>query len=169
MIILFHYIYIYFSKYVREQRRKLFLKDLIENRRYIECEVNKHSSASLDAELNVKFDPPVYKQRYEAVQRILVDERWRSSIRKIVDFGCAEFGLFLFLRRLHGIQEILEVDIDVNLLEDNKFKVHPLNSDYFIRRPEPLTVKICVGSISDPDPILLNTDVVIAVEMFVTG
>ena len=35
------------------------------------------------------FDPPLYKQRYEAVLEILSDKKWVRAIARVVDFGCA--------------------------------------------------------------------------------
>lgn len=165
MLLAFHLCYIFFAKYLKDQKRKQFLQEIASERSLIESEVNKHTSSCYDAENNIKFDPPVYKLRYEAVQRVLIDERWRNSVKKVVDFGCAEFGMFSWLKNLYSIQEIIEVDIDGDLLQDNMYKVWPLNADYLKKRPEPLRVNICLGSLSDPDPVLLNTDIVIAIEM----
>lgn len=165
MIIAFHNIILLVAQLYRLYKRQKFLFELRAKQRCIEYEVNKNTSVTIDAEKNVKFDPPVYKLRYEAVQRVLLEDKWRSEVHKIVDFGCAEFGLFIFLKRLFGLNEIIEVDVDEELLRDNLFKISPLTVDYLKRRDEPLNIQVYAGSVADPDPVLLGTDAVIAIEL----
>lgn len=165
MLLLFHSLYILCVRLLKLQRNKRLLQEIVETRRDIEEEVNRHTTTFLDAELNLKFDPPVYKQRYEAVLKILLDDRWRSYIHKIVDFGCAEFGLFHLIRTLYGLTEVLEVDIDEKLLREYLFRLRPRTVDFINRRPQPLTVKVYSGSVAEPDPILRDVDVVVAVEL----
>ncbi|TMW43360.1 hypothetical protein DOY81_010369 [Sarcophaga bullata] len=57
----------------------------------------------------IKFDPPVFEQRYTTAIRIVNDRRWKQSMKKIVDFGCAELRLLPLLRRIPGVEHILEV------------------------------------------------------------
>lgn len=118
-----------------------------------------------DLDLILKFDPPVYKQRYSAVKETLIDERWRGKLKKVVDFGCAEFGFFFWLKRVIGVQEIILVDIDKDLLETHKTKLGPLLAEYLNRRKEPLEIKILLGSISNPSLELIGLDAVIGIEM----
>lgn len=165
MIFLFHCLYIFGVGFLKSQRNKRLLQKITETKNMIEEEVNRHTTTFLDAELNLRFDPPVYKQRYEAVLKVLLDDRWRKYIRKIVDFGCAEFGLFYWIRTLYGLREILEVDIDEDLLKEYMFRLQPRTVDYIKRRPLPLSVKVYVGSVGYVDPILNDVDVVIAVEL----
>lgn len=166
MIFAFHWFYLYVSHFVKQWRQN-FKNEQTEVETFVENKANEHTYSFRDAELNIKFDPPVYKQRYEAVQRVIVDERWRSGIQKLVDFGCAEFGLFMFLKRLYNLHDILAVDVDANLLKDNLFRLRPLNVDYLKKRPQPLEIKVLQGSICEPDPVLVNTDMVVAIEMLV--
>lgn len=125
--------------------------------------------ARRDAENDIKFDPPVYKQRYERVSDILTDEKWINSIEKIVDFGCAEFGLFVFLKNSLKRGEISFVDIDESVLMEYLFRIYPLNADYLYsyKRSEKFSIKVFCGSISHPDPVLVDTDAVIAIEMLI--
>lgn len=39
--------------------------------------------AFVDAEDNLKFYPPLYRQRYEIVGEILKDERWVAPVEKV--------------------------------------------------------------------------------------
>lgn len=165
MIFLFHALYILCVELLKHQKHKKFLQGITEEKRNIQEEVNRHTTTFLDAELNLRFDPPVFKQRYEAVLKILLDDRWREHIRKVVDFGCAEFGLFYLIRTLYGLREILEVDIDEDMLRTYLYRVQPRTVDYMNKRPLPLAVKVYAGSVADPDPALRNVDVVIAVEL----
>ncbi|XP_060526237.1 uncharacterized protein LOC132701933 isoform X2 [Cylas formicarius] len=122
------------------------------------------TAGEYEVEYELKFDPPVFKQRYEKVYHILIDERWRTKIRKLVDFGCAEFGMFIFLRSL-SIEEMFLIDIDEVLLEEKVFRIEPMISDHLIRRNRPLEVSVFAGSVSDPDYRLRNTTVVTAIEL----
>lgn len=169
MIFIFHSLYILVRHLLKVEKNKWFLREVEDVRKWIEEEVNRHTTTYLDAELNIKFDPPVYKQRYEAVQRVLLDERWRKYVHKVVDFGCSDLCLFPFLKHLYGLHEVLAVDIDEDLLRDNIFKIQPLTVDFLRRRSEPLKIDVFAGSISEPDPVLHGIDVVIAIEMYVLG
>jgi hypothetical protein len=82
-----------------------------------------------------------------------------------VDFGCAEFGIFPFVKHIPGLQELMTVDIDRELLERHCCRAAPLKADYLDNRQEPLTVNVFAGSIADRDPRLLGTDAVICIEL----
>lgn len=78
---------------------------------------------------DVKFEPPVFEQRYMAVLRIIELTQWADQIKKvsglfepksmkymtnfpfkqIVEFGCAEMRLLFALKRLKIIEHIIEV------------------------------------------------------------
>ncbi|XP_036317479.1 small RNA 2'-O-methyltransferase-like [Rhagoletis pomonella] len=62
----------------------------------------------INSEGDIKFDPPVYEQRYTTAVRILEDSRWGHKFKKVVDFGCADMRLLSLLRRVEGIEQILE-------------------------------------------------------------
>lgn len=165
MLLLFHSLYILCVHLLKNRNNRKLLQEIVDVKRNIEEEVNRHTTTFLDAELNLRFDPPVYRQRYEAVLKVLLDERWRSCIHKIVDFGCSEFGLFYLIRTLYGVTEILEVDINESLLREYTYRLQPRTVDYVAKRPQPLTVNVYVGSVAEPDPVLRNVDVVVAVEL----
>jgi hypothetical protein len=82
-----------------------------------------------------------------------------------VDFGCAEFGFFSYLKYIPGLQEVVSVDIDHEVLKHYCCRAAPLNADYLNTRQEPLTVRVLAGSIADQDPRLLGTDAVICIEL----
>lgn len=124
-----------------------------------------HARAYFNANGDIKFDPPVYEQRYTTTVRILEDPRWGQTFKKVVDFGCADMRLLSLLRRTAGIEHILEVDIDEDLLRSNKIRAEPLVSDYLQKRETPLRIELLKGSIDSSAEQLLNVDAVIALEI----
>lgn len=94
--------------------------------------------AFYDDEDHLRFDPPVYEQRYSAVLRCLQLERWSkhfkkvarylflfnwflcfsfANIQQIVEFGCAEMRLLVFLKTLPKVQHILQVSRQHSVFE----------------------------------------------------
>ncbi|XP_020282362.1 uncharacterized protein LOC109854062 [Pseudomyrmex gracilis] len=112
----------------------------------------------------LRFSPPAYIQRYNAVVDVL-QHTYEGQVRKVVDFGCAELTFVKFLKAINEIEEILCVDIDRELLEYHKHKAMPLNAEYLHPRKRPLTIEICEGSVTHPDQKLKNTDAVICIEL----
>ncbi|XP_076258447.1 hen1 methyltransferase isoform X2 [Rhynchophorus ferrugineus] len=151
MLIIFHYL-------------GFFIYQLMKNRKRLKLGHQDESVIEREFENTVKFDPPVYRQRYGKVYEILIKEKWRKNLKKLVDFGCAEFGLFIFLKDLN-LNEIMFVDINENLLDENICRVQPLLGDHLKRRYSPLEVTVFKGSVSDPDYRLHKTDVVTAIEL----
>ncbi|XP_065368052.1 small RNA 2'-O-methyltransferase [Calliphora vicina] len=113
----------------------------------------------------IKFDPPVYEQRYTTAVRIIEDPLWEQPLKKVVDFGCAELRLLPLLRRIPHVEHILEVDIDAELLKVHQQKAIPLISDYLKKRESPLRVEVLLGSITDAVEQLYDVDAVIALEI----
>ncbi|KAK0159614.1 hypothetical protein PV327_010710 [Microctonus hyperodae] len=113
----------------------------------------------------MKFRPPAFIQRYHAVINELRAEKYRGKIKKVVDFGCSELGFFNHLKNTPGIEEIICVDIDTEVLEKNKNKIQPLTADYLHVKDHPLNVYIYKGSVTHPDKHLENTDAIICIEL----
>lgn len=160
MLIILHLISLLVNHLIRERKRRKMIQDqnsVLDN-------FQEDMDAS-DAENTIKFDPPVYRQRYGAVYDHLIKEEWRKDIKKLVDFGSAELGLFVFIKRLISLQEIMFVDIDEELLESSKFRVRPLNIDYLKTRSGPLNIGIYAGSVAEPDEKLIGADAVTAIEL----
>ncbi|XP_068910965.1 uncharacterized protein [Tenebrio molitor] len=163
MIILFHwftkFLYNLFKKRINERNSSW------SNFTITKLNSHCHPLAQRDLENDIKFDPPVYKQRYERATDVLTHEKWKDQINKLVDFGCAEFGFFVFLKNTIQTKEITFVDVDEQLLRDCIYRVYPLNADYLVNRPNPLTVKVFAGSVANPDPVLVDTDAIVALEL----
>lgn len=109
------------------------------------------------------FFPPAYIQRYCAVANIL--DGYKGSLRKIVDFGCAELGFLVYMKALPEVQEIFCVDVDKEVLERNEKKAEPLITERLSSRERDLTIEICEGSVTDNDIKLKHVNAVICIEL----
>lgn len=166
MIALFHVLYwtchnIY--KRVQDNLSSQYVEESSDRNYFEEVKI---SDFSLDAEDELRFDPPVYRQRYSAVQEVLLDPRWREKIVKVLEYGCAEMKFFTFLKHSINIQEIIFVDIDEELLRSNSNRIQPFTVDYLDGRKKPLRVEIFQGSIDSPDVNVISTNAVICIEMY---
>ena len=71
-----------------------------------------------------------------------------SSYLQVLDFGCAEAKLVKVLisqETLSHLDEVVGVDVDKELLEENKFRIRPLISDYLRPRTHPFKVSLYQG------------------------
>jgi hypothetical protein len=69
------------------------------------------------------------------------------------------------MKHIPGVQEVVAVDTDHEMLDRYCCRAAPLNSDYLDNRQERLTVHVLAGSVADWDPRLLGTDAVICIEL----
>lgn len=162
MIVIFHLLMYYVLKTIKKKlEKKSHNSD-----RYNITSINEglHPLCEFTAD-GIKFDPPLYKQRYERALEVLTNKKWQSHIKKVVDFGCAEFGFFVFLKHNTQFSQLTFVDVDELLLKDCLYRVQPLNVDCINRRKNKLNVKVYSGSITDPDPCLLDADAIVGLEM----
>ncbi|XP_055311458.1 small RNA 2'-O-methyltransferase [Sitodiplosis mosellana] len=113
----------------------------------------------------LKFDPPVYQARYSAINSILTMKEWIPHIKKVTEFGCADMSLVLLIRRNDHLQHILQIDIDDELLKRFEQRAAPLTWEYLSRRKLPLITDVYHGSVDSPHECLLDSDVVICVEL----
>ncbi|XP_052897116.1 uncharacterized protein LOC128304033 [Anopheles moucheti] len=131
----------------------------------IKVTTNFTNSCFYDENKKIRFDPPVYEQRYWTILRLLELDCWKTSFKKIVEFGCAEMKFFRLLRTLPAVEKILEVDIDENILHQSRHLVRPMLSDYLSPPAKPLTVEVWRGNIAEPYECLEGTDVVVGIEI----
>ncbi|CAH1402613.1 unnamed protein product [Nezara viridula] len=127
--------------------------------------LNFEGIAIRDDDVGIRFMPPAYNQRYQAVYNVLVQLQSIYDIKKIADLGCSEIAFFIQIKRLETIEEYIGVDIDEDTLDRCSCRVTPLNYDYLSSRCAPLTVRILLGSASKPDVRLKNTNAVVAIEL----
>ncbi|CAL1684881.1 unnamed protein product [Lasius platythorax] len=184
MIVLFHVFYL-FGQYIYENYCKRLralcdaakdtessfgLQETYEmfndNSRYDDDDDDETLSGSKYHEIEpLRFQPPAYIQRYRAVCDILDGPMYKGKIRKVVDFGCAEMGFLYMLKNIEGVEEILCVDIDRQVLERYKTKAEPFLIEYLTPRKTPLVIEVCEGSITHNDQKLEQTDAVICIEL----
>lgn len=107
------------------------------------------------------FDPPVYRQRYNLVEKIVHE----YGAKKVIDFGCSEGKLISKLKKVECIEELVGIDIDQDTLEFNRIKAKPFAADYLDPRSNPLTVSFYQGSIALCDERFVNFDVIACVEI----
>ncbi|XP_046474305.1 uncharacterized protein Hen1 isoform X1 [Neodiprion pinetum] len=170
IIVLFHALY-YFGRYVYRnfyarygETGEISVTNQLLNVTEADYDVPPEDEHVL-GDFKVKFFPPVYVQRYNAVHDVLASAQYHRKIRKVIDFGCAELTFAIHLKNTDGIQEIICVDVDRPLLEKFQSKVAPLHYDYLAPRTEPLTIHVCEGSVAHNDNKLANSDAVICIEL----
>lgn len=73
----------------------------------------------------------------------------------------------VYLKNLAGVEEILCVDVDKELLERYERRAKPLIAEYLGSRNTPLLIEVCEGSVTHNDRKLENTDAVICIELYV--
>ncbi|KAG7162213.1 Small RNA 2'-O-methyltransferase-like 1 [Homarus americanus] len=113
---------------------------------------------------NIVFSPPLYLQRYQKVKEKIASVS-KGTFTKVVDLGCAEFKFFRYLQSVPGVQEVVLLDKDHQILKDNEFRINPLAADFLILRDLPLNVKVVCGDARKYDPVLSGTQVVTMIEL----
>ncbi|KAI5696918.1 hypothetical protein M8J75_002322 [Diaphorina citri] len=111
------------------------------------------------------FVPPLYIQRYQAVVKVLTQEEHADKIHKIAEYGCAEFSMLKYYKKLTSVGEVLFVDIDEDLLVQKSDRVNPFLCEHLIPRQNDLSVSLYCGDVSVPDARMVGADVVIAIEL----
>lgn len=88
--------------------------------------------------------------------------------RQVVDFGCSEMSFLRYLKNIQGVEEILCVDINREVLECNKKRAEPYLMEYVCCRQTPLVIELYEGSVTHNDQKLEQVDAVICIELYVT-
>jgi len=109
----------------------------------------------------VKFEPPLYIQRYAKVVEYCKTERFKN----VADFGTAELTFVQYLKNLDFVNQIFAVDIDRGLLNSHKHRCKPLMFDHLNKRSEPLNISVLCGSVLEYDSRLYDLDCVSAIEL----
>ncbi|CAH3024563.1 unnamed protein product [Porites evermanni] len=132
-----------------------------------ESELGKQPFSSTENEQafrGPKFSPPVYRRRYAAVCELAKEHQ----ARKVLDFGCAEAKLVKALinqESLTHLEEVVGIDINRDLLEENKFRIKPFLGDYLRPRTHPFKVSLYQGSIGEVDGRFVDFDLIACVEL----
>lgn len=108
------------------------------------------------------FNPPVYIQRYDAVKRLINE----SGSKRVLDIGCSE-GKLLTAIRIHcsKVEMIVGIDIDKEILRENRFRTKPLMAEYLKKRDTPLKMALFQGSVATPDTRFSNCDFISCIEV----
>ncbi|XP_045472332.1 small RNA 2'-O-methyltransferase-like [Harmonia axyridis] len=129
-------------------------------------EIEDYSFSYYDEDTrDIIFEPRVYHQRYQRSFDILINPRWRKDIKIITEYGCGEYKLMNYFKYFLSLRKINFVDIDAKLLKEKLPFIRMCDYHYSERRFNPLQVTAFEGSISDPDDRILNSDVVIGIEI----
>jgi hypothetical protein len=114
----------------------------------------------------IQFTPKLYLQRYDYVLNEL--QRHNDTVRKIVDFGCSEFGFFRRFKNHFDLDvaEYVGVDISRTTLKANLAKLHiPTYERLNPCRNVAMKVSIYHGNLLEFDSRLLDADAVLLIEV----
>ena len=112
------------------------------------------------------FTPPLYIQRYCAVEKVIeafVDSG--NNIKSLVDLGCAELKFLVRAKNGNNFQRIVGVDMDEFLLGSHSRKINPQVFEMINKRQTPLKMEVYTGDATLPDARLVDIDVVTAIEL----
>ncbi len=117
----------------------------------------------------LKFNPPLYLQRYDYVSDLLKKYQCRS----FMDIGAAECKMLRYLKNSSDLNLIIGLDIDESILYSTKEKFSVGWFDYIQCKEHPMEVYLIRGDIAEPcdyflrevSPENLNLDFVSMVEL----
>lgn len=119
-----------------------------------------------DDKCEIQFSPKLYLQRYDYVLNEL--QRHVRIVRKIVDFGCGEFGFFRRFKNHFDLDvaEFVGVDVDRTTLKTNLSKLHiPVYERLNPSRKTEMKVSIYRGNLLEFDSRMLDADAVLLIEV----
>lgn len=124
------------------------------------------SRSLFNTQKKLVFEPLVYEQRYIKTSHILNLPIFRSQIKNILEFGCAEMKFFTYLKNgLKHARQIDMVDIDGELLEKCKIRIVPLINEHINRREVKLIANVWKGDVAVPNQNFKDIDAVVAIEL----
>lgn len=101
----------------------------------------------------LKFDPPLYLQRYDHLCSLLE----RLECRSWMDIGCSDCRLITRVKNFNQqLNLIVGLDIDESLLEFSKERFTQQWFDFFQARQTPLDLFLIAGDVSQLDVYFLN-------------
>ncbi|KAM6217109.1 small RNA 2'-O-methyltransferase [Rhynchocyon petersi] len=109
----------------------------------------------------IKFNPPLYRQRYHFVRDVVV----QHEPKKVADLGCGETSLLWMLKFHQCIELLVGVDINEEKLRWKKYRLSPLIGDYLKPREQTLTVTLYRGSAVERDSRLRGFDLITCIEL----
>ena len=109
-----------------------------------------------------KFEPPLFKQRYEAVAQVINEIQAKS----VLDMGCSEGKFLTYVKeKCASVEKIVGVDIDRSLLESTNHFIRPRPFEYIVKRTAPLIMSLYCGSIIQSDERFYDFDLISCIEV----
>ncbi|XP_036722868.1 small RNA 2'-O-methyltransferase isoform X1 [Balaenoptera musculus] len=109
----------------------------------------------------IKFNPPLYKQRYQFVKNLVE----QHQPKKVADLGCGDVCLLVILKYQKCIEELVGVDINEGRLKWNGSRLSPCMGDHLDPRELDLVITLYHGSVLEKDCRLLGFDLVACIEL----
>lgn len=108
---------------------------------------------STEISKKLKFEPPLYMQRYDHVCNLLN----KFKCKTYLDIGCAECKLIRFIKNSnHDLNLIVGLDIDQQLLDNSKEKFTRILFDFVQPRKQPLDLYLISGDSTNMDSYFVN-------------
>ncbi|OQV15939.1 putative Small RNA 2'-O-methyltransferase [Hypsibius exemplaris] len=111
------------------------------------------------------FTPPLYIQRYCAVERLIEACATSTELTSLMDLGCAELKFLVRAKNGKQFERIVGVDCDEFLVGSHCRRLLPHVFEMVNKRERPLKMEVFAGDATQPDKRLLNIDVVTAIEL----
>uniref|UniRef100_A0A8C3VUH2 Small RNA 2'-O-methyltransferase n=1 Tax=Catagonus wagneri TaxID=51154 RepID=A0A8C3VUH2_9CETA len=109
----------------------------------------------------IKFNPPLYKQRYQFVKNLVE----QHQPQKVADLGCGDLSLLSILKYRKCVKELVGVDINEGRLKWNGSRLSPCVGDHLDPRELDLVITLYHGSVLEKDCRLLRFDLVACIEL----
>ena len=91
------------------------------------------------------FSPSLSTQRHQMVLEILS----RELVKSILDAGCNSLKFISLAKHMTGVNLVIGVDLDKDILEEHKFLATPTASRWLDERPEDFVLELWHGDITD--------------------
>ena len=91
------------------------------------------------------FSPSLNTQRHQMVLEILS----RELVKSVLDTGCNSLKFVSLVKNMTGVNLVIGVDIDKDILEEHKFLATPTASRWLDERPEDFVLEIWHGDLTD--------------------
>jgi hypothetical protein len=106
-----------------------------------------------DKEHLVRFDPPLYIQRYDYVINLLKNLKCATYL----DIGCSECKLLCLIKNSNtNLNLIVGVDIDHIVLHEATHKFDCIMYDMIYPRDHPLDIYLIKGDLANPSPYFID-------------
>lgn len=132
------------------------MEPVIEHHHKIEYPANSccgEDDVSAETGKKLRFDPPLYLQRYDYLCELLN----KLACRSWLDIGCSDCRLMNRVKNFNkDVNLIVGLDVDQTLLEFSKERFSQHWFDFLQSRENPLDLYIISGDASRLDPYFLN-------------